>query len=291
MIVSFTFFLYDKFTNKQKTAKKGEKKQVKKIQMAVFDWAGTTVDYGCVAPLAVFEKIFEEKNIRLSREEILKPMGMGKRDHIETLLSTKNAAQQWKAQYGRDWNQNDVDEMFSKFNTELLKVLSEYCTPIDGVIETIKKLGDEGIIIGSTTGYTREMMDIVEKGAKDQGYAPDYVVTSEMTGYGRPFPYMLFENMRKFEVYPPCCVVKVGDTASDMKEGKNAGAWSIGIVEGSSAANLTPESVSTISEKEKKEHFAKAKQILKNAGADYVIQTIRELPGVIKEINKKLEAF
>ena len=45
---------------------------MRKIKLAVFDWAGTTVDYGCVAPLAVFEKIFENKNIHLTREEILK---------------------------------------------------------------------------------------------------------------------------------------------------------------------------------------------------------------------------
>lgn len=264
---------------------------MKKIHLAVFDWAGTTVDYGCVAPLAVFEKIFEDKKIHLSREEILKPMGMGKRDHIETLLSTENASKQWKEQYKREWNQEDVDDMFAKFNEELLNVLPDYCIPIDGVIETIARLRKENIIIGSTTGYTRQMMDIVEAGAKEKGYAPDYVVTSEMTGYGRPYPYMLFENMRKFEVYPPCCVVKVGDTASDMKEGKNAGAWSVGVVEGSSAANLTPELAASISEDEKKEHFDKARQILKDAGADYVIQTIRELPDVIADINKKLEAY
>ena len=261
-----------------------------KIQLAVFDWAGTTVDYGCIAPLAVFEKIFEDKEIHLTREEILKPMGMGKRDHIKTLLSTDKASGQWKEMNNREWTEEDVDSMFSQFNGELLKVLKDYCTPIDGVVETIGQLKKDGIKIGSTTGYTREMMDIVEKGAKEQGYVPDYVVTSEMTGYGRPYPYMLFENMRKFEVYPPCCVVKVGDTAADMKEGKNAGAWSVGIIEGSSAANLTPELAGTISEEEKKEHFARAEKILKEAGADYVIKTIRELPDVIEKINKRLEA-
>ena len=133
------------------------------------------------------------------------------------------------------------------------------------------------------------MMDIVEKGAREQGYAPDYTVTSEMTGYGRPYPYMLFENMRHFEIFPPCCVVKVGDTASDMKEGKNAGAWSVGIIEGSSAANLTPELAATLSEKEKEAHFAKAEEILKKAAADYVIRTIKELPQVIEEINQRME--
>lgn len=263
---------------------------MKKIQLAVFDWAGTTVDYGCVAPLAVFEKIFKNKKILLTREEILKPMGMGKRDHIETLLSTENATEQWKKEYHRDWEQSDVDEMFAQFNQELLAVLENYCTPIDGVLETIQELREDNILIGSTTGYTREMMDIVEKKAKELGYAPDYVVTSEMTGYGRPYPYMLFENMRKFEVYPPCCVVKVGDTASDMKEGKNAGAWSVGVIEGSSAANLTPELANTLSQTEKEQHFAKAERILREAGADYVIQTMRDLPRVIKQINKQLEA-
>ena len=41
----------------------------KEVRLVVFDWAGTTVDYGCVAPLAVFERIFENKNIHLTREE------------------------------------------------------------------------------------------------------------------------------------------------------------------------------------------------------------------------------
>ena len=263
---------------------------MKKIKLAVFDWAGTTVDYGCIAPVAVFEKIFENKKIHLTREEILKPMGMGKRDHIETLLSTEEATRQWKELYQCDWTQADIDEMFAQFNTELLSILNDYCTPIAGVPETMAQLRTMGIFIGSTTGYTREMMDIVEAGAKAQGYAPDYTVTSEMTsGHGRPYPYMIFENMEHFEVYPPCCVIKVGDTAADIKEGKNAGAWSIGIIEGSSAANMTPEMAKTLPEEEKEARFAKAEEILKNAGADYVIRTIRELPQIIEEINKRME--
>lgn len=261
----------------------------KEIKLVVFDWAGTTVDYGCLAPLAVFERIFANKNIHLTREEILKPMGMGKRDHIETLLSTKEATAQWEENYKRAWTQADVDEMFEQFNDELLSVLSNYCTPIDGVLEAIEELKEKGIRIGSTTGYTREMMDIVEKGAKELGYEPEYTVTSEMTGYGRPYPYMLFENMRYFEVCPPCCVVKVGDTAADMKEGKNAGAWSVGVIEGSSAANLTQEMAANLPQAEREAHFAEAERILKEAGADYVIRTMRELPGVIEEINRRME--
>lgn len=260
-----------------------------KIQLAVFDWAGTTVDYGCIAPLAVFEKIFENKNIHLTRDEIIKPMGMGKRDHIETLLKTENATFQWKNVYGRDWTQDDVDEMFAQFNTQLLSVLKDYCTPIDGVLKTMEVLRAEGIHIGSTTGYTRAMMDIVEPGAKALGYAPEYTVTAEMTNkYGRPYPFMVYENMKQFGVIRPELVVKIGDTAADMKEGKNAGAWSVGVVIGSSAANLTEEMAAALSDAEREARFAHAEEVLKNAGADYVIRTMRELPDVIRAINERM---
>lgn len=261
---------------------------MKEVKLLVFDWAGTTVDYGCMAPLAVFEKIFEDKEIHLSKEEILKPMGMGKRDHIKTLLQTENATKQWKQVYGRMWTEEDIDEMFGSFNTKLLSVLKDYCEPIDGVIETIERLRNDGFYIGSTTGYTREMMDIVEVGAKKAGFAPDYVVTSEMTGYGRPYPYMMFENMKHFEVFPPECVVKVGDTTTDMKEGKNAGAWSVGLIEGSSAAGLSPEQAEKMATIEKEICFAEAEKKLKEAGADYVIRTMRDLPDVISKINRRL---
>ena len=52
-----------------------------KIKMVVFDWAGTTVDYGSCAPAEVFAEIFEEAGIHLTREEINGPMGMEKKAH------------------------------------------------------------------------------------------------------------------------------------------------------------------------------------------------------------------
>lgn len=47
------------------------------IQLVVFDWAGTTVDYGSSAPETVFERVFESAGIHFTKEEINRPMGMG----------------------------------------------------------------------------------------------------------------------------------------------------------------------------------------------------------------------
>ena len=266
-------------------------KMSNKVELVVFDWAGTTIDYGCMAPLAVFEKILENKKIHLSREEILKPMGKGKKDHIKTLLQTESATKQWLDIYERNWTEDDIDEMFAQFNNTLLMVLSEYCEPIDDVLEAIRELKKMGLHIGTTTGYTREMMDIVEPGARAKGYEPEYVVTSEMTdGYGRPYPYMVFENMRHFSVKSTKNVVKVGDTVTDIKEGKNAGVWSIGVVEGSSAAGLSPEMAKGLSEIEREVYFMEAEKKMKEAGADFVIRRMEELPTVINKINKLMEA-
>ena len=58
-----------------------------KIEAVIFDWAGTTVDYGCFAPVMAFGQVFEQFGIHVTMEEIREPMGMLKWDHIRTMLS------------------------------------------------------------------------------------------------------------------------------------------------------------------------------------------------------------
>ena len=72
------------------------------IQMVVFDWAGTTVDYGSSAPSVVFDRVFTEAGLHLTREEINRPMGLEKKAHIRQLLSSENGSTQWQQAYGRD---------------------------------------------------------------------------------------------------------------------------------------------------------------------------------------------
>ena len=55
-------------------------------------------------------------------------------------------------------------------------------------------------------------------------------------------------------------VLKVGDTISDIKEGKNAGVWSAGIVVGSSEMGLTQEEYEALSPEEKEESAGKSQK-------------------------------
>lgn len=264
-----------------------EKKQ--KIQMVVFDWAGTTVDYGSGAPSLVFDRVFTAAGIHFTKEEINQPMGLEKREHIRQLLASPTGSNQWTQQYGRSWTENDVEHLYQKFEETLYNIVAEYSLPIPGVVETVAQLRQQGIKIGSTTGYTSQMMEQVISRAAQLGYQADCVITPDITKASRPTPFMLFECMRQMNIYPPCTVVKVGDTVVDILEGKNAGAWSIGILTGSNLLGLSQKEYDAMDLQELKNRKRKAAEAYCKAGADIVIDSITDLPTAIDELNRRLE--
>lgn len=64
------------------------------IKTVIFDWAGTTVDFGCMAPVHAFRNAFLEKGIQLTDKEIREPMGKLKwiisNSFFPSLLSKNN---------------------------------------------------------------------------------------------------------------------------------------------------------------------------------------------------------
>src|SRR5271166_4154670 len=190
-----------------------------RIQAVIFDWAGTVVDYGCHAPVAVLEQIFAGRGVGLQPSESRHAMGLLKADQIREILRLPRVKQAW----GREPSESDVQELFQAFVPLQLDIIEERSDVIAGVPELVEKLRSAGVRIGSTTGYTRAMIERLLPKAARQGYKPDCVVTPDDVGQGRPYPWMIFENMKRLGVYPPGLVVKVGDTASDILEGRNAG--------------------------------------------------------------------
>ena len=53
----------------------------RQIEAVIFDWAGTTVDFGSFAPVRAFISAFERFGITPTVEEVRKPMGMLKKEH------------------------------------------------------------------------------------------------------------------------------------------------------------------------------------------------------------------
>ncbi len=255
-------------------------------KLIVLDWAGTTVDYGCFAPVNAFARAFEQFDISPTVEEIREPMGMLKIDHIRTMLQMPRLKAAWQKLHGAAPDELAVNQVYAVFERCLLQSLADYAAPKPDTLQTVASLRAMGLKIGSTTGYNDQMMRIVAPAAEQQGYAPDaWFSPDSVNGLGRPYPYMIFANMQRFGIESVKQVVKVGDTAADIREGKNAGVISLGVLEGSSALGLTQKEYEAMPLPERENALGKARQILLDAGADDVLLNLAQLPGWLERHN------
>lgn len=255
------------------------------IEAVIFDWAGTTVDYGCFAPVQAFREAFAHFDVLVTMEETRKPMGMLKRDHIRTMLNMERIADIWEKVHGQPAGDADVEAVYAQFEPKLFSILSDFTAPKPHVIEAVAALREMNLKIGSTTGYTDTMMDVVVPNAAKQGYAPDcWFSPDSVGGKGRPYPYMVFENLRALGVTNVKNAVKVGDTVSDILEGVNAGCWSVGVVEGSSELGLSQAEFEALPAAERKLVCRGAEETFRAAGAHFVIRDLSELPRLITMI-------
>lgn len=259
------------------------------IACVIMDWAGTAVDFGCFAPLNAFLKVFsEERGIDITYRQAREPMGLLKIDHIRAILGMPEVNAAFEARYRRPWNSDDVNEMYRSFEKHLFASLKDFTTPIPGVVETIEGLRRAGIRIGSTTGYTQAMMEVVRPAAAEKGYTVDHLVTPDDVPAGRPAPYMIYRNLIDLAIPSVDHVVKVGDTIADIREGRNAKVWSIGLITGSNEMGLTEEEDRTMPADAKAALKETVRNRMREAGAHYVLDTIAELPACIEQINQEL---
>lgn len=262
--------------------------QSPQIEAVIFDWAGTTVDYGCFAPLDVFIEVFKKRGIEVLHEEAREPMGLLKWDHIREMCNMERIANLWKEKFGKLPVDHDVDELYADFEPMLFSILPNYSNPIPGAVDVVERLRRLNIKIGSTTGYTSEMMAIVAPEAKKRGYAPDSMVTAQDVTAGRPYPWMCYKNAMNLDVYPMKHIIKVGDTISDINEGVNAGCWTVGVLKGSSELGMKESEVNALDPDVLAEKMNKAARKFKEAGAHYVIDSIGDVDKLIPKINKRL---
>jgi phosphonoacetaldehyde hydrolase len=259
-----------------------------RLKAVIFDWAGTTVDFGCFAPTGVFVEVFRQKGIWISQKEARGPMGMHKRDHIRAISKYPRIAAEWSDTHGRECTEKDIEEMFMSFIPLQLSVIeahSEIIPELPGALEVIRS---HDMKIGSTTGDNNEMMEILTGSAAKQGYVADCVVCATDVPAGRPAPWMAFRNAEKMGIYPMQSIVKIGDTIADIEEGINAGMWSVGVVLSSNEMGLTQKEISMLRIDDLEKRKSIVREAYFNAGADFVIDDLSEMAGLIEKINQSL---
>jgi phosphonoacetaldehyde hydrolase len=258
------------------------------VQGVILDWAGTTVDYGCFAPVAVFVEVFEERGVPITMAEARGPMGMYKRDHIQAILRMPSVSQRWQEKHGHLPDNNDVDALFEASKARQVDSILRYTDLIPGAKTAIDEFRSRGLKIGSCTGYTRAMMEPLLAAAAEQGYQPDALVCPDDVAAGRPAPWMCFQNAMRLNVYPMASLVKIGDTVPDIEEGLNAGMWTIGIARTGNEIGLSQAEVEALQPDELKRRLHAVYTKLYAAGAHYVVDSLADTPAVLDHISQRM---
>lgn len=259
-----------------------------KVKAVIFDWAGTLVDFGSIAPVIAISELFAEQGVPLTAAEVRGPMGLLKRDHIRALLAMERIAAAWEGVHGSRADEHTVDALNEELERRMPQIAARCARPLPGTVEALQRLRQRGIRIGSTTGYPRTTMNAVQPAAADAGIVVDAVYTPSEVPAGRPKPWMIFRSCIALDVYPPSSVVKVGDTLQDIYEGRNADVWTVGVVIGSSLLGLSSEEFAQLDRDEREMRLEAVRQAFSNAGAHYVIDSMDGLDAVLADVERRL---
>lgn len=264
---------------------------IERIKLVVLDWAGTTIDHGCFGPVQPFVEVLKRNGVTVSAADVRGPMGIDKKEHLRALLALPHAAKQWADHHGgAELEDGDVDRLFEEMKPLAVESVKAHTQLIDGVREMASELRRRGLKIGASTGYFAEAAEACHQAAAEQGYRPDAAFCASDVTAGRPAPFMIHRNMDATGVYPAGSVLKIGDTVPDIEEGLNAGCWSVGVVLTGSEMGLTPAELEKLPASERARRTDAIREKLLDAGAHDVIDSVRDVPALIDDINARIAA-
>jgi phosphonoacetaldehyde hydrolase len=260
------------------------------VKAVVFDWAGTMIDFGCMAPVQALVEVFAAEGLALSAAEARRDMGKAKLDHLRALLADPAVASRWVALKGSPAKDADVQRLYARLEPAMRAAAAGASRLIPGGAETVAELRALGVKIGSGTGYTREMMADILPAAAAQGYAPEVVVCAGETPSGRPAPLMTWKALIALDAWPASACIKVDDAPVGIEEGRLAGCWTVGLSGSGNGVGLDLETYAALDLEERRERLAAAEAPLRAAGADFVIEDVSALMPVVHEIAVKIGA-
>ena len=258
--------------------------ELSELRAVIFDWAGTTVDFGSRAPMGAFVEIFARFGVTISIAEARGPMGLPKRDHIAALMADETIAARWRKAHGGLPTEADIDAVYTQFIPLNASVVADFADLIPGLLPLVGTLRGAGLKIGSTTGYVRDIMARLTPVAAQAGYQPDNLVCAGDLIAGRPTPLMMYRCFADLGVYPPWRVVKVDDTEPGVAEAVAAGAWAVGVTLSGNGCGLTENELAALSPLERDAIRARVGKDLVAAGAHATIDTVADLLPVLKAL-------
>ena len=255
----------------------------------IFDWAGTLLDFGSLAPLAAFQGVFAQAGVPIDAEEARLPMGLPKRAHIEAIATQARVARAWRERHGREISPCEIDALYAAYTPINAAGVARHARLIPGARELVDALRARGLQIGSTTGYPRAIMDVLEPLARDQGLQVDTLVCTDDVPLGRPSAMAMYRCFLDLQLWPAWRAVKVDDTVPGLLEGQAAGCWTVAVTDTGNAVGLSESTWGALPEPARLALREVAGAELASARPDYCVGSVRELPAVLDDLATRLD--
>ncbi len=182
------------------------------IKLVIFDIAGTIVeDRGEV--LEAFGSALRKRCIPFTDAELQEWKGASKREVIRHFVEKQ----------GVEHEGVDVESVYADFR----RLLEQHyrgngVQAIPGAAKTFAWLRESGIQIATTSGFYREVVELIlDRAGWREAFAAN--ISSSDVEMGRPAPFLIFRAMEATGVTSVQQVINVGDTPLDLQAGTNAG--------------------------------------------------------------------
>jgi phosphonatase-like hydrolase len=196
-------------------------------ELVVLDMAGTTIDEG----LQVYRVLGETATAHggaPTEADIARWHGSAKHEALRALLTPDG---------GTPPSEDVLQGVVADFRARLANAYTERpARPLPGVPEALAELRAAGIRIALSTGFDREIANLLLTSLGWEGNSvADTVVCGTEVPMGRPAPFMIFRAMEELVVTDVARVLVAGDTPRDLESGTNAGAgFVVGVLSGAS---------------------------------------------------------
>ena len=257
------------------------------IRACIFDLGGTIVDRYSRTPFLSLKNAFQKRNIRIDDRLIFRDMGMHKLNHIQEILKDPYVCIDWMNKYGHIPNNGEEEGIYNDFNEIQILNTTEYMDIIPETKGVFSYLQSKDIKTGVTTGFNKEIMEIIKWKLDDEKiFIDNYVSSTCLNRPSRPHPYMIYENMEKLKIKNPRNVIKIDDTPVGIEEGKNAGCITVGVYKWSTYMKISGvDKDLNLTSDELEYKLNESKNALNAFNPDFLIGSLDELPRIIRFLN------
>lgn len=247
------------------------------IEAVIFDWEGTTIDYGGRATLLAFQRTFASFGVKLSESVIRRDMALGDLVHIYRLLKDAAVRDGAAANFGTTSIDDLAVRILAAIKRTRLAILPTSAQLKPGVRELIAYLEANHIPYGTTSSGDPELIPDLLPLVAVQGFRPHVNITTKDVEAGRPEPSMNRLAMAQLGVQHPARTIILGDTLDDIRAAQAAGTNAVGVIEGASLLGLAKDQWLALTNQDRQQLRWKIRREYAAAGADLIVNNARDL--------------